>query len=93
MAQSYDIAIIEDDIYGDDFYQFPRPKTIKSFDTDGASFIAHLFERDHFRAGIARWLGSHRVVTEIKSPTINTVSSSMLFLFYLSSPFAKIYSV
>lgn len=35
MAVKYDIPIIEDDIYGDLSYSYPRPRSIKSFDTDG----------------------------------------------------------
>jgi len=35
LAQCYDIAIIEDDVYGDLAYQYPRPATIYSFDDDG----------------------------------------------------------
>lgn len=35
LAQRYDVAIIEDDVYGDLAYSYPRPRTIKSFDEDG----------------------------------------------------------
>ncbi|MCW8886729.1 MAG: PLP-dependent aminotransferase family protein [Motiliproteus sp.] len=35
LAQQNDIPIIEDDIYGDLAYHYPRPRTIKSFDDDG----------------------------------------------------------
>lgn len=35
LAQRFDLAIIEDDIYGDLCYTYPRPRTIKSFDHDG----------------------------------------------------------
>ncbi|MEH6625918.1 MAG: PLP-dependent aminotransferase family protein [Motiliproteus sp.] len=35
LAQQYDLPIIEDDIYGDLAYQYPRPRTIKSYDDDG----------------------------------------------------------
>ncbi len=35
LATQYDIPIIEDDIYGDLSYSYPRPRTIKSWDTEG----------------------------------------------------------
>ncbi|WP_437880073.1 PLP-dependent aminotransferase family protein [Pseudomonas sp. LRF_L74] len=35
LAQRHDVAIIEDDVYGDLAYSYPRPRTIKSFDEDG----------------------------------------------------------
>ncbi len=35
LARSFDLPIIEDDIYGDLAYQYPRPRTLKSFDEDG----------------------------------------------------------
>ncbi|MFT7054332.1 MAG: DNA-binding transcriptional MocR family regulator, partial [Psychromonas sp.] len=45
LAQSYDICIIEDDIYGDISYQSPRPKTIKSFDEDGRVLLCSSFSK------------------------------------------------
>jgi DNA-binding transcriptional MocR family regulator len=45
LAQSYDICIIEDDIYGDISYQSPRPKTIKSFDEDGRVLLCRSFSK------------------------------------------------
>ncbi|MCX7080593.1 MAG: PLP-dependent aminotransferase family protein, partial [Pseudomonas sp.] len=35
LAQRFDVAIIEDDVYGELAYTYPRPRTIKSFDEDG----------------------------------------------------------
>jgi DNA-binding transcriptional MocR family regulator len=35
LAQRFDVAIIEDDIYGDLAFRYPRPRTLKSFDEDG----------------------------------------------------------
>ncbi|MBY4675482.1 aminotransferase-like domain-containing protein [Marinobacterium arenosum] len=35
LARKYDLPIIEDDIYGDLSYSYPRPRTIKSFDQEG----------------------------------------------------------
>lgn len=35
LAQRFDVAIIEDDVYGDLAYDLPRPRTVKSFDDEG----------------------------------------------------------
>lgn len=35
MAQRFDIGIIEDDVYGELVYEYPRPLSIKSMDEDG----------------------------------------------------------
>ncbi|WP_020679845.1 PLP-dependent aminotransferase family protein [Marinobacterium rhizophilum] len=45
LAQRFDVAIIEDDIYGDLSYQFPRPRTIKSFDGDGRVLLCSSFSK------------------------------------------------
>lgn len=48
LAQRHDVAIIEDDVYGDIAYQYPRPRTIKSFDDDGRVLLCSSFPK--------RWL-------------------------------------
>src|SRR5699024_2198752 len=35
LAQRFDVAIVEDDVYGDLAYDVPRPRSIKSFDYEG----------------------------------------------------------
>lgn len=35
LARRFDVAIIEDDVYGDLAFEAPRPKTIKAFDDEG----------------------------------------------------------
>lgn len=45
LAQRFDLAIIEDDIYGDLAFQYPRPRTIKSFDTDGRVLLCSSFSK------------------------------------------------
>lgn len=45
LAQNYDIAIIEDDVYGDLAYQYPRPTTITSFDEDGRVLLCSSFSK------------------------------------------------
>lgn len=45
LAQRYDVAIIEDDVYGDICYTYPRPRTIKSFDEDGRVLLCSSFSK------------------------------------------------
>lgn len=45
LAQRYDLAIIEDDIYGDLAYRYPRPRSIKSFDEDGRVLLCSSFSK------------------------------------------------
>lgn len=45
LAQRFDVAIIEDDVYGDLAYNYPRPRTIKSFDEDGRVLLCSSFSK------------------------------------------------
>jgi DNA-binding transcriptional MocR family regulator len=45
LAQRYDVAILEDDVYGDLAYSYPRPRTIKSFDEDGRVLLCSSFSK------------------------------------------------
>lgn len=45
LAQRYDVAIIEDDVYGDLAYTYPRPRTLKSFDEDGRVLLCSSFSK------------------------------------------------
>jgi DNA-binding transcriptional MocR family regulator len=45
LAQRFDVAIIEDDVYGDLSYAYPRSRTIKSFDEDGRVLLCSSFSK------------------------------------------------
>lgn len=45
LAQRFDVAILEDDVYGDLAYHYPRPRTIKSFDEDGRVMLCSSFSK------------------------------------------------
>lgn len=45
LAQRFDVAIIEDDVYGDLGYTGPRPRTIKSWDEDGRVLLCSGFSK------------------------------------------------
>ncbi|MCG6201825.1 PLP-dependent aminotransferase family protein [Psychromonas antarctica] len=75
LAQSYDIAIIEDDIYGDIAYQYPRPKSIKSFDEDGRVLLCSSFSKSLAPGLRVGWIAPGRY--RDKATHIKYVSSSM----------------
>ena len=75
LAQEFDIAIIEDDIYGDIAFDYPRPKTLKSFDDDGRVLLCSSFSKTlapGFRVG---WIAPGRYRDKVTH--IKYVSSSM----------------
>lgn len=45
LAQRFDVAIVEDDVYGDLAYRYPRPRTIKSYDEDGRVLLCSSFSK------------------------------------------------
>lgn len=45
LLAKYDLPLIEDDIYGDLSYTLPRPRTIKSFDTDDRVILCSSFSK------------------------------------------------
>lgn len=45
LAERYDIALIEDDVYGDMAWEYPRPPTIKSLDIDGRVLLCSSFSK------------------------------------------------
>ncbi len=45
LAQRHDIAIFEDDVYGELATDYPRPRTIKSWDIDGRVLLCSSFTK------------------------------------------------
>lgn len=75
LAREYDVAIIEDDIYGDIAYCYPRPRTIKSFDEDGRVLLCSSFSKTlapGFRVG---WIAPGAFRNKVMH--VKYVSSSM----------------
>lgn len=75
LAQSYDISIIEDDVYGDISYQSPRPKTIKSFDEDGRVLLCSSFSKSIAPGVRVGWIAPGRYRDKVTH--VKYVSSSM----------------
>lgn len=75
LAQEYDIAIIEDDIYGDLTYEFPRPRSIKAFDEDGRVLLCSSFSKTVAPGMRVGWIAAGRYRDKVTH--IKYVSSSM----------------
>ncbi|HBV91540.1 MAG TPA: GntR family transcriptional regulator, partial [Pantoea sp.] len=45
LAQRFDAAVIEDDVYGELAWEYPRPPTIKSLDLDGRVLLCSSFSK------------------------------------------------
>lgn len=62
LAQRFDVAIIEDDVYGDLAYTAPRPRTIKSWDEDGRVLLCSGFSKTLMPSLRLGWIapGRHR---------------------------------
>lgn len=62
LAQRFDVAIIEDDVYGDLAYTAPRPRTIKSWDDDGRVLLCSGFSKTLIPSLRLGWIapGRHR---------------------------------
>lgn len=69
LAKRFDFAIIEDDIFGDLVYQKPRPRTIKSYDTEGRVLLCSSFSKTVAPGLRVGWIaaGSYgKLVTHLK---------------------------
>lgn len=65
LAQRYDVAIIEDDIYGDLAYSYPRPRSIKSFDEDGRVLFCSSFSKTLAPGLRAGWIAPGRYLQQV----------------------------
>jgi len=65
LLAKYDLPLIEDDIYGDLSYTLPRPRTIKSFDTDGRVILCSSFSKT-LAAGLrVGWVAPGRYIDKV----------------------------
>ena len=79
LANHYDIAIIEDDIYGDLAYSYPRPRTIKSFDTEGRVLFCSSFSKTISPAFRTGWSAPGRYLQQVQHMKyVSTACGSVL---------------
>ncbi|GHB10365.1 aminotransferase-like domain-containing protein [Modicisalibacter luteus] len=60
LAQRFDVAIVEDDIYGDLSFVTPRPRTLKSYDDDGRVLLCSGFSKTLMPGLRVGWLAPGR---------------------------------
>ncbi|MEO0442509.1 MAG: PLP-dependent aminotransferase family protein [Pseudomonadota bacterium] len=79
LANQHNIAIIEDDIYGDLAYSYPRPRSIKSFDTDGRVLFCSSFSKTISPAFRTGWCVPGRYIQQVKHMKyVSTACGSVL---------------
>ncbi|RLM27457.1 GntR family transcriptional regulator [Brenneria alni] len=65
LAQRFDLAIIEDDAYGELSYEYPRPRTIKSFDEDGRVLLCSSFSKNLAPGLRVGWIAPGRYLERV----------------------------
>ncbi|AZK61034.1 aminotransferase-like domain-containing protein [Pectobacterium versatile] len=65
LAQHFDIAIIEDDAYGELAYEYPRPRAIKSFDEDGRVLLCSSFSKNLAPGLRVGWIAPGRYLERV----------------------------
>ncbi|MCG8710827.1 PLP-dependent aminotransferase family protein [Brenneria sp. 4F2] len=65
LAQRFDLAIIEDDAYGELAYEYPRPRTIKSFDEDGRVLLCSSFSKNLAPGLRVGWIAPGRYLERV----------------------------
>lgn len=79
LAQRFDIAIIEDDIYGDLAYRYPRPRTIKSLDVDDRVLLCSSFSKTLAPGLRQGWIAPGRYRAQVvHNKFVSTAASSTL---------------
>ncbi|MCU1718895.1 PLP-dependent aminotransferase family protein [Pseudomonas sp. 5P_3.1_Bac2] len=66
LAQRHDVAVIEDDVYGDLAYRYPRPRTIKSFDDDGRVLLCSSFSKTLAPGLRVGWIAPGRYLQQVQ---------------------------
>jgi DNA-binding transcriptional MocR family regulator len=79
LANHHDLSIIEDDIYGDLAYSYPRPRTIKSFDTEDRVLLCSSFSKTISPAFRIGWCAPGRFLQQMKHMKyVSTACGSVL---------------
>lgn len=65
LAQEFDIAVIEDDAYGELAYEYPRPRTVKSFDNDGRVLLCSSFSKSVAPGLRVGWIAPGRYLERV----------------------------
>lgn len=79
LLSRYDIPLIEDDVYGDLGYAAPRPRSIKSFDTEGRVILCSSFSKTLAPGLRVGWVAPGRYASRVMHMKyISSMSSATL---------------
>ncbi|MCW8906880.1 MAG: PLP-dependent aminotransferase family protein [Sedimenticola sp.] len=79
LVRRYDIPLIEDDVYGDLGYAAPRPRTIKSFDSEGRVILCSSFSKTLAPGLRVGWVAPGRYASRVMHMKyISSMSSATL---------------
>ncbi|MET0116315.1 MAG: PLP-dependent aminotransferase family protein [Sedimenticola sp.] len=65
LLKRYDVPLIEDDIYGDLAYDRPRPRSIKSFDSEGRVLLCSSFSKTLAPGLRVGWVAPGRYLQDV----------------------------
>ncbi len=65
LLKRFDVPLIEDDIYGDLAYNTPRPRTVKSYDTDGRVILCSSFSKTLAPGLRVGWVAPGRYLQQV----------------------------
>ncbi|MCO4757960.1 MAG: PLP-dependent aminotransferase family protein [Oceanospirillaceae bacterium] len=65
LCNQHDIILIEDDIYGDLSFQYPRPRSLKSYDTEGRVILCSSFSKTLAPGLRVGWVAPGRYLDEV----------------------------
>ena len=65
LAQRFDVAVIEDDIYGDLAYGYPRPRSIKSMEQEGRVLLCSSFSKTLAPGLRVGWIAPGRYLEQV----------------------------
>lgn len=65
LCNQHDIVLIEDDIYGDLSFQYPRPRSLKSYDTEGRVILCSSFSKTLAPGLRVGWVAPGRYLDQV----------------------------
>mgnify|MGYP000005537880 FL=1 len=79
LCNRYDVVVIEDDIYGDLSFQYPRPRTLKSYDTEGRVILCSSFSKTLAPGLRVGWVAPGRYLDQVlHMKYVSSISTSTI---------------
>lgn len=76
LAEKHEFVVIEDDIYGEIYFDLQRPRSLYSYDTNGAVILCSSFSKSLSRDLRIGWIVSSRYTDAIKKLKLVTALAS-----------------